>query len=136
MGAWAAVILVENEKKILTGIAENTTHQRMEITAVIEALNYVQKYFPEAKITHIISDSQYVTGLPDRMEKLQAANFITKQNKPIQNTDLVQQLGKLLQTLTIHFEKIKAHLKKTSDTDYNIEVDKLCRKLDREMVKS
>ena len=57
MGAWAAVILVENEKKILTGIAENTTHQRMEITAVIEALNYVQKYFPEAKITHIISSS-------------------------------------------------------------------------------
>ncbi len=108
----------------------------MEITAVTKALNYVQKFIPEASIFNIISDSQYVTGLPGRMQKLKGAQFISKKDKPIQNADLVQLLEKFLQTFTIHFEKIQAHLKKTSDKDYNIEVDKLCRKLVREKVSS
>ena len=135
LGAWAAIILHGVEKKILTGTATDTTHQCMELTAAIEAIKFVQFHYPVSTTINLISDSQYVTGLPGRMQKLKAAHFITKQDKQIQNADLVQELEKLLQTFSIHFEKIQAHLKKTSDKDYNIEVDRLCRKLVREKVK-
>ena len=136
IGAWAAVILIANDKKTLTGTANNTTHQRMELTAVIEALSYVQHHHPIISQINLISDSQYVVGLPARMQKLQAANFTTKQGKPIQNADLVQHLYKLTENLSIDFIKIQAHLKKTSDVDYNIEVDRLSRQMVREKVSS
>ena len=136
IGAWAAVILIANDKKILTGTVINTTHQRMELTAVIEALSYVQHHFAGVININLVTDSQYVVGLPGRMQKLQSANFITKQGQPIQNADLVQQLYKLSESFNIDFIKIQAHLKKKSEADYNIEVDKLCRKLVREHVSS
>ena len=37
IGAWAVVLFVEDEKIVLSGTAEQTTHQRMELTAVIRA---------------------------------------------------------------------------------------------------
>ena len=136
IGAWAAVILIADEKKILSGTVVDTNHQHMELTAAIQALLFVQQYYPETTIINLISDSQYVVGLPGRMQKLQSANFITKQGQPIQNADLVQQLYKLSESFNIDFIKIQAHLKKKSDQDYNIEVDRLCRKLVREHVNS
>ena len=136
IGAWAAVILIANDKKTLTGTANNTTHQRMELMAAIEALSYVQHHFPMVININLISDSQYVIGLPARRQKLQAANFTTKQGQAIQNVDLVQQLYKLSESFNIDFIKIQAHLKKTSDINYNIEVDRLSRQMVREKVSS
>lgn len=132
IGAWAAVILVDGKKKILTGKAENTTHNRMELTAVIDALMYVQNNYGVAREIKIISDSQYVIGLTAREQKLSANDFITKKGKPVQNADLVKQLLFLLNTMNVNLEKIKAHQQKTGVDDYNIEVDKLSRKLVRE----
>lgn len=136
LGAWAAIILYGEEKKILTGTASETTHQRMELTAVIEAIKFVQFHYQATTAINLISDSQYVVDLPRRMEKLLAADYCTKQGKPIQNAALVQQLYQLCKSSNIIFTKVKAHLKKTGLDDYNIEVDKLCRKLVREMVNS
>ena len=132
IGAWAAVILVDGKKKILTGKAENTTHNRMELTAVIDALMYVQNNYGVTREIKIISDSQYVIGLTAREQKLSANDFITKKGKPVQNADLVKQLLFLLNTMNVNLEKIKAHQQKTGVDDYNIEVDKLSRKLVRE----
>ena len=132
IGAWAAVILVDGKKKILTGKAENTTHNRMELTAVIDALMFVQNNYGVTREIKIISDSQYVIGLTAREQKLSANDFITKKGKPVQNADLVKQLLFLLNTMNVNLEKIKAHQQKTGVDDYNIEVDKLSRKLVRE----
>lgn len=136
IGAWASVILFNDDKKILTGTAIDTTHQRMELMAAIEALNYVQSQFPEVAHINLVSDSQYVIGLQARRQKLEAANYNSKQGEPIQNADLVQMLYQLSTNLILTFTKVKAHLKKTGLDDFNIEVDKLCRKLVREMVNS
>lgn len=134
IGAWAAVILVDGKKKILTGTVTNTTHQIMELMAAINALENVQEAYPSANQIEIISDSQYVVDLPARLEKLSAANYQSKQGKPIQNAALVQMFHQLIKDKPITFTKVKAHLKKTGSNDYNIEVDKLCRKLVRERV--
>lgn len=134
IGAWAAMVLVDDTKKILTGTVTNTTHQIMELMAAINALENVQEAYPSANQIEIISDSQYVVDLPARLEKLSAANYQSKQGKPIQNAALVQMFHQLIKDKPITFTKVKAHLKKTGSNDYNIEVDKLCRKLVRERV--
>ncbi len=131
IGAWAAIILVGDEKNILTGKAAETTHQRMELTAVIEALNYVEINHPAAKNIRLVSDSQYVIGLPAREQKLAASSFTTRQGNPVQNADLVKQLFAVLRHMDVRFEKIRAHQKITGKDDYNIEADKLSRSLVR-----
>lgn len=134
LGAWAAIILHGDEKKIMTGTARETTHQRMELTAAIEAIKFVQLYYPSTTAINLISDSQYVVDLPVRMHTISIKNFCNKQGKPIQNAIFVQQLFQLCKSSNIIFIKVKAHLKKTGLDDYNIEVDKLCRKFVREQV--
>ena len=59
IGAWASIILIGNEKINLSGVVENTTHNRMEILAVIKALDYFIKEINNDfdKIT-IVSDGE------------------------------------------------------------------------------
>ena len=131
-GAWAAFLLFNNQKIILSGSEVNTTHNRMEILAVIKAFQYLELNFPETNKVIIVSDSQYVVGLMDRQAKFENSNFKTKANKDIRNIDLVKEILGLISKFDVEFIKIKAHQKPTSIVNYNIEVDKLSRKLVRE----
>lgn len=134
IGAWVAILAKGDEKKVLTGTAWNTTNNRMELTAVIKAIEYVLANYPDIATLTILSDSQYVTGLPARKEKLITLGFNTKKGNELQNADLVKTLFRYLQSLTIEFVKIKAHQKLNGVSDYNVEADKLSRKLVRDMV--
>lgn len=134
IGAWASIIFMDEQKITLTDVVKNTTHQRMELSAVIKTLEHLQQNFAEIKSVKIISDSQYVIGLMRRKQKLLATNFTTKANLELRNTDLVKAFLLLTDIYTIEFEKIKAHQKQTDITNYNIEVDMLCRNLVRKAV--
>ena len=68
IGAWAAIIFIGDVKIILSGIEKNTTHNRMELIAVIKALEYIEQNEQAALIT-VVTDSQYVTGLPARQQQ-------------------------------------------------------------------
>jgi len=127
IGGWAAVILFENKKIELKGHELETTHNAMELLAVLKALDYLKEKNITFTKVEIISDSQYVVGILDRKEKLKQANFLTKKNNPIRNVDLVKQLIEKIETLPIFFTKVKAHQKKTSEVNYNRVVDKLAR---------
>ena len=138
-GAWAAVILHKNEKKILTGQAADTTNNQMELTAAIKAIEHVIKTYinqqpgnesAAIKIV-VVSDSQYVVGLEKRLEKLAANNFLTNAGTPVTNIELVRQFYLLLQYVEVSFEKIKAHQRMVGAPNYNREVDMLARKLAR-----
>jgi ribonuclease HI len=122
-------------KTIIQGKEENTTHNRMELLAVINAIKQVTKTNPTINKMEIITDSQYVVGLTARQKKLTALNFKTKKDKAIANSDLVIELLNLVNSLTIQFIKIKAHLPSKNGVNYNNEVDKLSRKIVREAVK-
>lgn len=135
IGAWAAVILIENHKIVLSGKEIRTTHNRMEILAVINSLKYVQQHFNQIGDVKILSDSQYVIGLIGRQAKFIISDFSTKAGKDIRNVDLVKELLILVSTLNVQFVKIKAHQKPTDTVNYNIEVDKLSRQIVREAVK-
>lgn len=126
LGAWAAIILSSSGKIVLSGKEVETTHQRMELLAVIKALTFVGV----GEVT-VYSDSQYVTGLVGRREKLAGKGFMTKKGDEIRNIDLVREFLALDAAMEITFVKVKAHGK---EFPYNVEVDKLVRGLVREGV--
>ncbi|MBC7693909.1 MAG: ribonuclease HI [Burkholderiales bacterium] len=135
VGAWAAIILVDDKKITLSGKEFDTTHNRMEILAVIHSILHVKNNFNETKSIHIVSDSQYVVGLMGRRSKFIAGKFQTKSGNDIRNKDLVKEFFDLVSVMDVRFEKIKAHQKATEVINYNIEADKICRQLVRESVK-
>ena len=132
-GAWAAIVFFEDKKTVLSGKIAGSTHNRMEITAVIEAISFIKSHYQDhVESIQIFSDSQYVIGLPARQVKLQSQDFFTKKGKTLNNTDLIVSLFEALTAFPIILTKVKAHQKKTDTENHNIEVDKLCRKLMRE----
>jgi len=135
IGAWASIILIGEDEILLKDYEKNTTHNRMELQAVIKSLEYIRHHKLNYCEICIKSDSQYVVRIKDRKEKLKAADFITKKGTDIQNKDLVQQLIFFIETMNLEFVKVKAHQKKTNIRNYNIDVDKISRKLVREYVK-
>ena len=130
IGAWAAIIYYNKTKIIIKQVETNTSHNRMEMQAVIQAIKFVDTNYSTNIPIIINSDSQYVVNLVDRKEKLKKNEFITKKGNPVKNLDLVITLIDQIETHEITFNKIKAHVK---DGDIkNREVDLLVRKLMRE----
>lgn len=134
IGGWASIILFQNEKLELKGTVLDTTHNAMELLAVLKALDYLEKQSLPYSQIEIISDSQYVVRILERMEKLRKANFLTKKNNPIRNVELVKKLIEKIETLPLIFTKIKAHQKKTSTINYNRVVDQIAREEVRRLV--
>jgi ribonuclease HI len=131
VGGWAAIVQLNGEKIILKGQEDHTTHQRMELTAVLEALHYLMKREHSSCKVIVYTDSQYVAGLRSRKEKLLATNFITKKNAVLQNTDLIKKIFAFDESLSIEFVKVKAHQKTNVAENLNREVDKLSRRIVR-----
>ena len=130
IGAWAAIIYYNKTKIIIKQVENNTSHNRMEMQAVIQAIKFVDTNYSTNIPIIINSDSQYVVNLVDRKEKLKKNEFITKKGNPVKNLDLVITLIDQIESHEITFNKIKAHVK---DGDIkNREVDLLVRKLMRE----
>jgi ribonuclease HI len=128
-GGWASIIMIDSNKIVLQGTTLDTTHQRMELTAVLESLKYLER---NGRIRHeiaIYSDSQYVVDLLKRKEGLLQSNYRTKKFKPVRNADLVKELVDFMNLSNIHFVKIRSH-QKLSDPEsrLNREVDVLSRK--------
>ncbi len=130
-GAWVAIIFIAGEKIILSGEELNTTHNRMELTAVIKSLQYLQQLNKKITSITIITDSQYVTGLQEREQKFTEKKIETKKGNAISNVLLVKELLLLTNSMPVKFVKIKAHQKKTAVVNYNIEADKLSRNIVR-----
>lgn len=137
-GAWAAIIFIGEEQRFdIEGVQQNTTHQRMELLAVISGLHFIKANYCNQQQVTVISDSQYVVGLAVRKQKLNAANFLTKKGKEIQNVDLVKKLYEFDAFFKIKYEKIKAHSSsfENKETKFNNEVDQKVRKLLRDKIK-
>ncbi|SHN24795.1 ribonuclease H [Chitinophaga sp. CF418] len=131
-GAWVAILLTDGGKVVLSGRTPDTTHNRMELSAVIAGITYALNNFKGIQCLHIYSDSQYVTGLMERQDKLSNADFITSRGTIIRNADLVKELYTLGAQIQLIFTKVKAHQKQGAGINYNIDADKLVRKIMRE----
>lgn len=131
-GGWASIILVDKQKIILEGSEPGTTHQRMELIAVLESLLYIERSNQLDHPIIVYSDSQYVVDLTQRRERLTSSGFRTKKQNPIRNADLVQRLMNFMSLPQITFLKLKSHLKSSdAETLLNGEVDRRSRQMMR-----
>ena len=126
-GGWAAIILMENEKKELFGGEKLTTNNRMELTAAIKALEYCDAQEgkqPSLKQIRIYTDSTYVKeGITVWINNWEKNNWKTADKKNVKNVDLWKKLKELVKSNQIEWHWIKGH----SDDPMNDLADKLAK---------
>ena len=126
-GGWAAIILMENEKKELFGGEKLTTNNRMELTAAIKALEYCDAQEgkqPSLKQIRIYTDSTYVKeGITVWINNWEKNNWKTTDKKNVKNVDLWKKLKELAKSNLIEWRWIKGH----SDDPMNDLADKLAK---------
>lgn len=127
VGGWASVLLYEQHKKELYGNDKETTNNRMELTAVIEALKALKR---PCNVT-LYSDSKYVIDSinKDWVYKWKANNWIKSDRKPALNTDLWKELLTLLEVHRVKFVWVKGH----NGNEYNERCDELAVKAIKEI---
>ena len=120
-GGWAAIINENNEKKIISGNEKNTTNNRMELLAPINALRGIK---PGSKIK-IYTDSQYVkNGITEWINTWLNNNWKTSKKEDVKNKDLWIELFNLTKFLDIQWIWVKAH----DGNPLNEEVDLLAKR--------
>ena len=105
-GGWGAVLRSGTTERDLSGGEKLTTNNRMELTAVIEALNALKK--PCA--VHLSTDSRYVMdGLTKWVKGWQRNGWRTADKKPVKNVELWQALVAACARHRIKWEWVKGH---------------------------
>ena len=120
-GGWAAIINDNGNIKKISGSEKNTTNNRMELSATINALkNIITK-----EEIHIFTDSQYVKlGITEWINKWVKNDWQTAKKEDVKNKDLWIDLYKLNKSLNVKWNWIKAH----AGDPLNEEVDTLAKK--------
>jgi len=105
-GGFGTILRYGQKTKEISGCELNTTNNRMELTAVIEALRSLKKPC-HLKIT---TDSNYVLkGMTEWLPGWLRRNWINSQKKPVLNRDLWEELYRLSKPHTIEWIWIKGH---------------------------
>ena len=120
-GGWAAIINDNENIKNISGSEKNTTNNRMELMAPIQALKNID---PKNEI-EIYTDSKYVKlGITEWINTWIKNSWKTSKKEEVKNKDLWIQLYNLNQSLNIKWNWVKAHAGNT----LNEEVDLLAKK--------
>jgi len=122
VGGWGAVLLYKGNKKEIFGSQKDTTNNRMELKAVIEALKYVKS--TSIKI-RVFTDSVYVKdGISKWIGSWKNNGWKNSSKKPIKNIDLWKDLDEVAKKFTIEWIWVKGH----NGNRYNEIADSLARK--------
>lgn len=118
-GGWAALLLFPDRQIPLSGAAPDTTNNRMELTAAVEAL----RALPEPCEVELHTDSEYLKrGITEWMPGWRRRNWRRK-GGALANVDLWKTLDRTMQQHEIHWRWVKAH----ASNKYNNQVDALAR---------
>ena len=105
-GGWGALMVVGDKRREICGGESNTTNNRMEMTAVIRALEQLKK--PSHVRVH--TDSQYVQkGISEWMAGWKRRNWRTADGKAVKNQDLWRELDTLNTLHTIEWKWVRGH---------------------------
>ena len=119
-GGWGAILISGDNEQELSGVAIDTTNNRMELRAVIEGLRAIK--YP-CHVT-VWSDSEYLRqGVTQWLPKWQARGWRTSGNRPVANQDLWRELEVVMQTHEIGWHWVKGH----AGHPLNERADKLAR---------
>ena len=106
VGGWGALLRYGQHEKELLGGAAETTNNRMELTAVIEALRALKR----SSRVQICTDSQYVkNGMESWIEGWKKNGWQTASKQPVKNADLWRELDSLVQQHQVTWTWVKGH---------------------------
>tara|TARA_B100000579_G_C22640462_1_gene761168 strand:- start:60 stop:500 length:441 start_codon:yes stop_codon:yes gene_type:complete len=105
-GGWGVFIKYNNSEKKLSGSEKNTTNNRMEMVAVINALQFIEI---QSSI-NLFTDSKYVKdGITKWIHGWKKNNWINSQKKEVKNKDLWIELDTLSQKHRVQWIWVKGH---------------------------
>jgi len=105
-GGWGALLRSGSHEKELWGGDPKTTNNRMELTAVIEALSSLKRRCRVA----IYTDSEYVRqGITSWIHNWKKRGWLTADRKPVKNVELWQKLEALAGSHQVHWHWVKGH---------------------------
>ena len=118
-GGWAAFLSIDGgHEKEIAGAERLTTNNRMELTAVIRALESLKRPVK----ARVYTDSEYVRkGITEWVRNWKARGWKTADKKPVKNQDLWEQLDALAHEQDIEWHWVKGH----SGVPGNERVDRL-----------
>ena len=118
-GGWAALIIIGGKQITLTGSDPQTTNNRMELTAAIEALGHVKK---GARIT-LFTDSEYLQkGIEEWLPRWLEKNWKGSSGK-VANRDLWEDLSEATRNHQITWQWLRGH----AGNHWNVIVDRMAR---------
>jgi len=105
-GGWGAILRLARNEKELWGGARETTNNRMELTAVIRALEALKR--PVSGRVH--TDSQYVLkGINEWIHGWKRNGWKTASRQPVKNADLWERLDALSRQHKLEWVWVKGH---------------------------
>lgn len=105
-GGWAALLRYNQHEKTISGALIHTTNNRMELTAVIKALDLLK----EPCVIDLTTDSEYVkNGITKWMQGWKAHNWRKGTKHEVKNADLWHTLDELVQKHTIKWHWVRGH---------------------------
>ena len=127
-GGWGAVLISDRHSKELRGGEAETTNQRMELQAVIEALKALKV---SGWKVNVYSDSAYVVNAFNQkwLDKWQRNGWVNSKKEPVANQDLWRRLLELTRPNEVRMIKVKGH----AGHVYNERCDELARQAIKEM---
>ena len=125
-GGWAAILIYGNSRKEIFGGLSDSTNNRMELLAVINALSSLKE---KCKVT-LYSDSEYIVNAINKgwLIKWEANNWKRNKKENALNVDLWMKLLPLLEHHKVTFFWTKGH----SDDILNARCDELAVKASKE----
>lgn len=118
-GGWGAILMFGEHKKEMSGGTKQTTNNRMELTAAIEAM----KALKEPCKVKLYSDSAYLVNcFQQGWYKGWIKNgWKNSKKQPVENKDLWMELLSLMDIHQVQYIKVKGH----ADNEYNNRCDEL-----------
>ncbi|MES9855147.1 MAG: ribonuclease HI [Sedimenticola sp.] len=105
-GGWGALMRYNGKEKQLYGGERETTNNRMELMAVIKALEALKRPV-DVRVT---TDSQYVKkGITEWIKNWKKNGWKTAAKRPVKNSDLWQRLDQLVANHTVAWAWVKGH---------------------------
>lgn len=118
---WGAVLIHGDRRKEITGGSRQTTNNRMELTAALEALRNLKQpcrvklHTDSAYLANCFKQKWYVNW--------ERRGWVNSRNEPVENKDLWQELLREVRKHEVEFVKVKGH----SDVELNNRCDELAR---------
>ena len=120
-GGWGALLSFGEREKELAGAEAHTTNNRMELTAVIRALEALARPCD----IDLYLDSQYVkNGIESWIHTWKRNGWRTSDRKPVKNAELWRELEALVHTHRIRWHWVRGH----ADTPGNHRADELANR--------